>query len=121
MIKYIFKLFLFAFCAFILITCSKGNGGGGGTPTPGFCDGVTSKYSTDVQPIIATSCLLGSGCHSAGSTNTGGELTDHAKVFNKRVAIKAAINAGTMPQTGSLTTDQKKKIICWIDAGAVNN
>ncbi len=106
---------------FFFAGCSKDSGGGGGTATPGFCDGVTSKYSTDVQPIIATSCLLGSNCHSAGSTNAGGELTDYNKVFNKRVEIKAAINAGVMPQTGSLTADQKKKIICWIDAGAANN
>ena len=121
MLKNVCFILCSSLCFLHFTGCSKSNGGGGGTPTPGFCDGVTSKYSTDVQPIIATSCLLGSGCHSAGSTNTGGELTDHAKVFIKRVAIKAAINAGTMPQTGSLTTDQKKKIICWIDAGAVNN
>ena len=120
MLKQLVILSLFAVCAFLLITCSKSNSSGG-TTTPAFCDGVTSKYSTDVQPLITTSCLLGSNCHSAGSTNAGGELTDYNKVFNKRDAIKATVNSGVMPQTGSLTTDQKKKIICWIDAGAVNN
>ena len=120
MFKHISVLSLFACCSFLLIACSKTNSGGGAA-TPGFCDGVTSKYSTDVQAIFLTSCLLGSNCHSTGSTNTGGELTDYNKVFNKRVAIKAAVNSGVMPQTGSLTTEQRKKIICWIDAGAVNN
>jgi hypothetical protein len=120
MFKHISVLSLFAFCSFLLVACSKSNSGGGAT-TPGFCDGVTSKYSIDVQPIIAAGCLLGSNCHSTGSTNAGGELTDYNKVFNKRDAIKAAVSSGVMPQTGSLTTEQKKKIICWIDAGAANN
>ena len=113
-------LSVFVFCGLFIMGCSKSSDGGGAV-TPGFCDGVTSKYSVDVQPIISTSCLLGSNCHSAGSTNAGGELTDYTKVFNKRVQIKAAVNSGVMPQTGSLTTDQKKKIICWIDSGAPNN
>jgi len=107
-------------CIFFIAGCSKSNGSGGAT-APGFCDGVVSKYTADVQPIITTTCLLGSNCHSTGSINTGGELTDHNKVFNKRVAIRVAVNSGIMPQSGSLTTDQKKKIICWIDSGAPNN
>lgn len=105
---------------FFFTGCSKSNSSGGGT-TPGFCDGVVSKYAADVQPIITATCLLGSNCHSAGSINTGGELTDHSKVFNKRAQIRAAVNSGIMPQSGSLTIDQKKKIICWIDSGAPNN
>lgn len=103
----------------LFISCSKS--GGSGAPVPGFCDGVSSKYAADVQPLINTTCLLGSNCHSAGSTNSGGELTDYNKVFNKRIQIKDAVFSGVMPQTGSLSTDQKKKIICWIDAGAANN
>ena len=105
---------------FFFTGCSKSNSSGGAT-APGFCDGVVSKYAADVQPIIATSCLLGSNCHSAGSSNAGGELTDYNKVFNKRAQIRAAVNSGIMPQSGTLTTDQKKKIICWIDGGAPNN
>lgn len=105
----------------MLAGCSKDSGGGGNAPIPGFCDGVTSKYAADVQPLIATTCLLGSNCHSAGSTNAGGELTDYTKVFNKRSEIKSAVNSGVMPQNGSLGTDEKKKIICWIDSGAPNN
>lgn len=120
MIKQLITLSLFIFCASFFITCSKSNSSGGGT-TPAYCDGITSKYAADVQPIIINTCLLGSNCHSAGSTNTGGELTDYTKVFNKRTQIRAAVNSGVMPQTGTLTTDQKKKIICWIDSGAPNN
>ena len=59
----------------------KSNDSGGGTPTPGFCDGVFSKYSVNVQPLITTKCLLGSNCQSTGSNNAGGELTDYNKVL----------------------------------------
>jgi hypothetical protein len=121
-LKRSFPLAAPAFCLLLLFTnCSKSSSSGGGSGTPAYCDGVVSKYAVDVQPIISTSCLLGSNCHSAGSTNAGGELTDYTKVFNKRGQIRAAVNSGIMPQTGTLTEAQKKKIISWIDAGALNN
>jgi hypothetical protein len=119
--KYLLTIILFLSCTFLLITCSKNNGGGSGTPTPAFCDGITSKYAADVYPILTNSCLLGSNCHAAGSTNTGGELTDYNKVYNKLAAIRDAVISGIMPQTGILSVNEKKKIICWIDSGAPNN
>jgi len=120
MFKPMLTIMLITCCCFLFISCSKSSDGGG-APAAGYCDGVTSKYGIDVKPIINTTCLLGSNCHSAGSTNSGGELTDYNKVFNKRSQIKDVVFSGVMPQTGSLSTDQKKKIICWIDAGATNN
>ncbi len=36
-------------------------------------------------------------------------------------AIRVAIANGTMPKTGSLTTEQRSTILCWIDDGAVSN
>ena len=104
---------------FLFIGCSKTDSTSG--ISIGYCDGVSSNYNADVQPLITTYCLLGTNCHSPGSTNAGGELTDYNKVFAKRAAIRAAVYSGTMPQTGSLTADQKKKIVCWIDDGAPNN
>lgn len=67
-----------------------------------------------------TTCAIG-GCHDAASTNVGGPFTSYSLIFAKRSTIKSQIVAGIMPQTGSLTPDQKNKIICWIDAGAPNN
>ncbi len=121
MTKIILSLCFFVFSCFFIISCSKSSSGGGGGTTPAFCDGVTSTYAANVQPLIVSKCLLGSNCHSAGSVNAGGELTDYNKVFNKRATIKSTLNAGSMPQTGTITLDEKKKIICWIDAGAANN
>ena len=116
------KWLLFLFGSLFCLTftqCSKTDATGGSIA--GYCDGVSSNYTSDVQPLITTYCQLGANCHSPGSTNTGGELTDYSKVFAKRAAIRDAVYSGVMPQSGSLTTDQKKKIVCWIDNGAPNN
>jgi hypothetical protein len=72
-----------------------------------------------VQPVINAACA--NSCHSATSTNSGGPITDYNKIFAKRSDIKFQIENGLMPKTGSLTTDQKNKIICWINSGAPNN
>lgn len=115
-------------CASLLYSCSKGgdNSGGGsgsgngnGNP-PDPCDGVPASFSANVMPIIQSSCAL-SGCHITGSFNGPGQLTTYTEVFNARAQIRAAVNSGTMPKTGSLTTAQKASIICWIDKGAANN
>lgn len=115
------KLLLVAFgtiSVLLFIRCSKTDATGMAVD---YCNGIQSNYNTDIQPLITTYCLLGSNCHSPGSTNTGGELTDYMKIFTKRAAIRAAVYSGSMPQTGSLTANQKKKIVCWIDSGAANN
>jgi hypothetical protein len=91
------------------------------TPATDPCAGASFKFSTDVQPIINASCAINSGCHAAASLNSGGPLTDYNLVFAKRSNIKFQIENGLMPKTGSLTTDQKNKIICWINSGAPNN
>jgi hypothetical protein len=85
------------------------------------CSGISAKFSTDVQPIINASCAINSGCHATGSVNSGGPLTDYNKIFAKKAEIKFQIETGQMPKTGSLTADQKNKIICWINSGAPNN
>jgi hypothetical protein len=110
---------------FITISCSKssdsggGSGGGGGSTT---CSGVTNnKFAADVNPIIQASCSLNSGCHGAGSSNGPGELLTYNQIFNARVSIKNSVVSGTMPKSGSLSTAQKNSIICWVDAGGLNN
>jgi hypothetical protein len=108
---------------FVAMACSKSSstssGGGGGTVTS--CDGVASKFAANVLPLIQTKCAINSSCHATGSVNTGGVLTTHTQISAKAAAIKSAVNAGTMPQTGSLTTAEKAIISCWVDAGALNN
>ncbi len=107
------------FILFLFISCN--NPKTTGSDTPAFCDEISAHYATDIIPIITTHCQMGSNCHSTGSKNIGGELTDYDKIFARRAAIRMAIYSGKMPQTGSITSEQKKKIICWIDNGALKN
>jgi hypothetical protein len=122
------KTFVIICCIFLMglvfTACSKSSpspGGGTGGGITFSCAGISPKFSTDVQPILTTVCAINSGCHAAGSTNAGGPFTSHAEVFAKRSNIRAAILAGTMPQTGTITQAQINAFICWIDSGAPNN
>jgi hypothetical protein len=110
------------------VACSKGGntnpgggGGGGGTTRTFDCTGITPKFAADVQPILTTVCSINSNCHAAGSTNSGGPFTNYTEVNAKKSNIRAAILAGTMPQTGSISQAQVNAFICWIDSGAPNN
>lgn len=109
------------------VACSKGDtnpgggGGGGGTTRTFSCVGITPKFAADVQPILTTVCSINSNCHAAGSTNSGGPFTNYTQVNAKKSNIRAAILAGTMPQTGSISQAQVDAFICWIDSGAPNN
>ena len=99
---------------------SSGGGGGGGGGGTINCTSVPKSFSADVNPIIQSFCNQ-AGCHNSGSTNGPGPLTNYTQVFNARTSIRAAIFSGTMPQNSTLSTAQKNSIICWIDAGAMNN
>ncbi|MEI8060346.1 MAG: hypothetical protein WCG67_09320 [Ferruginibacter sp.] len=109
----------------LFLGCSKSNNAvtgtsGGGTKTFS-CSGITSKFSTDVQPILTSICSTNSSCHASGSTNSGGPFTSFAEVNARKSNIRAAILAGTMPQTGTISQPQINAFICWIDSGAPNN
>jgi len=103
----------------ILFACSKS--GSDATTNSIDCSGITKSFSTDVNPIIQSTCTTNSGCHGAGSRNGPGELLTYSQISNARSTIRSAVLSGLMPQNGSLTGAQKQSIICWIDNGAVNN
>ena len=85
------------------------------------CSNVAKLFSTDVNPIIQSTCATGSSCHGTGSINGPGELRTYSEISNAHVDIRSAILSGLMPKNGSLTNAQKNTIICWIDNGALNN
>lgn len=84
------------------------------------CTGINAAFAANVSPIIQTNCAV-SGCHNSGSTNGPGALTSYTQIKNAASAIKATVQAGTMPKGGSLSAGDKKIITCWVDAGAPNN
>lgn len=107
----------------VFTACSKSDPapGGGSNGITFSCAGISPKYSTDVQPILTSVCSINSNCHAAGSANSGGPFTTYVEVFAKKSNIRAAILAGTMPQSGTITQAQINAFICWIDSGAANN
>ena len=98
--------------------CSKGSSNN--TVNPSICTGTAYSYSTDVKPTFVSSCAV-SSCHDASSTNSGGPFVTYTQIKAKASLIEGQINAGLMPQSGTITADQKKKIICWVESGAPNN
>jgi uncharacterized membrane protein len=84
------------------------------------CDGVTVLFA-DVNTIIQSSCTQNSGCHGSGSTRGPGALLTYTQIYNARTSIKSAVASGAMPQGGSLSSDEKNAIICWIENGAQEN
>ncbi len=127
MVKRIISLSSIIAILLIAFSCGKGGSSGGGSGGGGGggggidCSLVTNKsFSADVNPIIQSVCAI-SGCHGAGSINGPGELLTYTEISSNKVAIRSAVSSGVMPKVGSLTTAQKGSIICWIDAGALNN
>ena len=112
---------IFIFIVFMAFaSCSKSGGNSGGETTPN-CAAVSKSFSTDVNPVIQSSCTINSGCHGSGSVHGPGEFLTYSQIFSARLNIRTAVSSGTMPKTGSLTTAQKNSILCWIDSGAANN
>lgn len=122
--KKVFIIILFILSTTLVFTaCSKSDpaAGGGSNSITFSCAGISPKFSTDVQPILTSVCSINSNCHAAGSANSGGQFTTYVEVFAKKSNIRAAILAGTMPQSGTITQAQINAFICWIDSGAANN
>ena len=85
------------------------------------CSKVNAAYSANIKPLINTNCVS-SGCHNANSTN--GDFTAHAGLKSKAdngSLNNRVIQQKNMPPSGSLTSDDLKKIKCWINSGSPNN
>ncbi len=78
------------------------------TYTPS-CSG-TKSYSTQVAPLISSYCA---SCHNTYST--------YSQAKASASTIRNSIVNGSMPKGTSLSEDQKNNIVCWIDAGCLNN
>ncbi len=84
------------------------------------CSGVNATFSATVQPIIQANCQL-SGCHDGSSTNGPGPLTSYERIRDASVRIRRVVISREMPKGGSLSAEQIKSIVCWIDSGTPNN
>ncbi len=103
----------------LIISCGKKDDGG--TTTTVDCATSTAKFSTDALPVITSTCATNSSCHASGANNSGGVLTNYTQISAKKSNIRSSVLNGSMPKGSTLTTAQKQAIVCWIDAGALNN
>ncbi|CAN5427381.1 hypothetical protein BH10BAC3_BH10BAC3_39930 [soil metagenome] len=85
------------------------------------CTGINPGFASEVLPLIQTKCATNSGCHAAGSTNSGGPLTTYAQINARSSNIKSQVSSGAMPKSGSLSAAEKNTIVCWVSNGALNN
>lgn len=106
---------LFLFCLLHFYACSKSS-----TENNDTCGSVTRTFSADVNPIVQAYCNQ-TGCHSSGSINGPGALTNYTQIFNAKAVIRTQIKEGLMPQNATLSASQRNGIICWIDSGAPDN
>ncbi len=85
------------------------------------CSTVNAKYSTDIKPLISSNCNS-SGCHGTGSSK--GDFTTFSGLntaVNNGTLDKEVLSKKSMPPSGALSLEDRKKIKCWINSGAPNN
>lgn len=120
-----YKVFaLLILTSFVISSCSKSSSNSDNNSSGGSslnCNGVPNKFGADVNPIIQSKCSTDATCHGAGSQNGPKELLTYPQISAAASSIKIAVANGTMPKNGSLTSAQKNSILCWIEAGALNN
>lgn len=103
-IKTMKKLIVFLLCGAMFVSCKKDS-----SYTPD-CSGTAKSYATDVAPLFTSEC---NGCHSEYSTYAG--------ISADKSNIRSSIVSGSMPKKSSLADAEKNNVVCWIDAGALNN
>ncbi len=78
---------------------------------------VDITFSMNVKKIIDTNCVA---CHSS----TGGQtpyLETYSGVSANAGEVKSEVVSKEMPIGGSLTNAEISAIVCWVNAGALNN
>lgn len=112
-------LSIIIFIAFTFVQCKK-------NPDDPFanvdCSKINSGYAANIRPILNSASCSTQGCHNANSQY--GDITTYngakAMVNNGSMYLRV-VKEGNMPPLGPLSIENRRKIKCWIDAGAPNN
>jgi hypothetical protein len=88
------------------------------------CTGATEySYSEDIVDIINANCAV-SGCHDGSTTlpnwTNHETLADEGAEVQRRITLPLN-HPEKMPRVGSITTEERQKLYCWIEQGALNN
>lgn len=85
------------------------------------------SFDVDVQPVIDAKCAIvgDGGCHNGGNGpsldwRVFDNFQAHANDVKDRITRPAG-TSGHMPKVGSLTDDQIKLLVCWVEQGAQDN
>ena len=109
---------------FNISSCSKDKTETPVVVEPPLCDSTLS-FSAEVEPIIIANCST-SGCHDAGTAQSGYNLVGHSNIGTHADAILEAIkheNSGSPMPLGQpkLNDSLIQKFSCWIDLGKLDN
>ena len=104
----------------LVYACSKKSETSTAQSSPADCNGIDSRFSLKVLPIIQSKCTS-SGCHGVGSLHGPGALTNFSQISNAAAAIGRAVDSGEMPKDGRLSVQDKNAILCWVSDGSPNN
>jgi uncharacterized membrane protein len=105
-----------------LVSCSKSNDDPGSNPPPpppppntGCAVGQIGPLFTAVKALVAQRCQH---CHNANLANGGMNFQNECNIISNQTRMKVrAVDEGTMPADGPLSTADRKKITDWITAG----
>lgn len=78
-------------------------------------DSFAVSFENVMQKVITPKCL---GCHDPSSGSAA--LTSYDRIFAMRNDIKSEIESDRMPQDDTLTPEEKKLILDWLNSGAKN-
>lgn len=119
-------------CKHIVMIPENGNPGGV-IAVPGnvgrTCSPDSVYFANSILPLISSTCAM-TGCHDAISHKEGVNLTTYSNIMKYVIPGNATssklyrvIKNGSMPPPpmSAWTTDQKNKLITWINQGAKNN
>ncbi len=84
-------------------------------PVIGPCEGTPGPLFTAVKNLVASKCVK---CHNSVTANGGQNLSVECNIITSKTRIKIrAVDEGSMPPGGTLSSAEKATITNWINAG----
>jgi len=114
------KYVLMGFVLFLSVNCSSENEEDLAPDPEDKCEDNSATLSGAISTILGTNCAV-SGCHVSGTGRV--DFTIKQNIIQNANQIRTFTQNGTMPPAGagSLTTQQKDDIYCWVKNGAQDN
>jgi hypothetical protein len=85
------------------------------------CSKVPATYHSDIKPLVESHCATSGSCHGAGSGRDYSTYPGLKSVADNGSLEKSTITDKSMPPSGALSLDDRKKIKCWLNNGSQNN